>query len=60
MRDWHEQQITHIVELPIGVQCMYPLNEDNLRLQAGIGLRVGVPVYSKWALKSGAIEHVGE
>ena len=59
-RDWHEQQITHIVELPIGVQCMYPLNEDNLRLQAGIGLRVGVPVYNKWALKSGEITHVGE
>ncbi|MGM9810259.1 MAG: OmpA family protein [Paludibacteraceae bacterium] len=59
-RDWHEQQITHIVELPIGVQCMYPLNEDNLRLQAGIGLRVGVPVYNEWALKSGAIDHVGE
>lgn len=59
-RDWHEQQITHIVELPIGVQCMYPLNEDNLRLQAGIGLRVGVPVYNKWALKSGSIAHAGE
>lgn len=57
---WKEHQITHIVEVPVGIQCMYPLNEDNLRLQAGLGLRFGIPVYNKWALKSGAIEHVGE
>ena len=58
--NWKEHQITHIVEIPVGIQCMYPLNDDNLRLQAGLGLRFGLPVYSKWALTSGDIEHIGE
>ncbi len=58
--DWKEQQITHIVELPIGIQCQYPLNDDNLRLYAGLGVRVGMPVYSKWLLRSGSLEHQGE
>ncbi len=57
--DWREQQITHIVELPIGVQCQYPITKDNLRLYGGVGVRVGVPVYNKWALKSGTLEHQG-
>ncbi|MCM1034700.1 MAG: OmpA family protein [Paludibacter sp.] len=56
---WREQQITHIVELPVGVQCQYPLNDSDVRLYAGAGVRVGVPVYSKWELKSGALEHQG-
>lgn len=58
--DWREQQITHIVDLPIGIQCQYPLNDNNLRLYAGAGVRVGVPVYNRWALRSGSIEHQGE
>ncbi|MGM9747001.1 MAG: OmpA family protein [Paludibacteraceae bacterium] len=57
--DWREQQITHIVELPVGVQCQYPITKDNLRLYAGVGVRVGMPVYNKWALKSGSLEHQG-
>ena len=57
--DWREQQITHIVELPVGVQYQYPITKDNLRLYAGVGVRVGVPVYNKWALKSGSLEHQG-
>lgn len=56
---WREQQITHIVELPVGIQCQYPLNEKHLRLYAGAGVRVGMPVYNKWMLKSGTVEHQG-
>lgn len=58
-RKWREQQITHIVELPVGIQCQYPLGDNGLRLYAGAGVRVGVPVYSKYALKSGSLEHQG-
>ncbi|HCS87449.1 MAG TPA: hypothetical protein DIW30_03240 [Bacteroidales bacterium] len=58
--DWTEQQVTHIVELPVGIQCQYPVNDKNWRLYAGVGIRVGMPVYSKWALKSGSLEHQGD
>lgn len=57
--DWKEQQITHIVDLPIGIQCQYPINDDNLRIYGGLGVRVGVPVYNKLALRSGTLEHQG-
>ena len=57
--NWCEQQITHIVDFPIGIQCQYPLNDNNLRLYAGAGIRIGVPVYSRWALHKGALEHQG-
>lgn len=58
--NWREHQITNIVEIPVGIQCMYPVTDNNLRIYAGVGLRVGVPVASKWSLRSGAIEHQGE
>lgn len=57
--DWREQQITHIVDIPIGIQCQYPLNDNNLRLYAGAGIRAGVPVYNRWSLRSGDLEHQG-
>ena len=58
--NWREHQTTNIVEIPVGIQCMYPVTDNNLRIYAGLGLRVGVPVASKWSLRSGAIEHRGE
>ena len=58
--DWREYQFTHLLELPVGIQCMYPIAQNNLRLYAGLGLRFGVPLYGRWTLKSGAIEHQGE
>ena len=58
--DWKEQQITHIAELPIGIQCQYPVNDKNWRIYAGAGVRVGMPVYSQWTIKSGSLEHQGE
>lgn len=57
--NWKEHQITHIVNLPIGFQCQYPVNENNLKVYAGAGVRVGVPVYNKYSLRSGAVEHQG-
>lgn len=58
--DWKEKQITHIAELPIGIQCMYPISQDKqLRMYAGLGARIGMPVYNQWQLRSGSVEHQG-
>lgn len=57
--DWREQQITHVAELPIGIQCQYPLNDNNLRLYAGLGARVGMPICNRQIIKSGTLEHQG-
>lgn len=58
--DWTERQNTFMVEVPVGIQCMYPLNDDNLRFYAGVGLHFGFPVVSRWRLHSGSIAHEGE
>lgn len=58
-RDWKELQSMHTVDIPVGIQCQYPLPNTTSRLYAGIGMRLGVPVMSTYKLKSGSVEHTG-
>lgn len=59
-QDWTERQIINLLDFPIGVQCQYPINRDDVRIYAGTGLRIGIPVASSYALQSGSLRHTGE
>ncbi len=58
-RNWKEKQLMGMVNVPVGIQCQYPLNENNLRLYAGLGVKVGIPLMKSYSLKSGEIQHTG-
>ncbi len=58
-KDWTEKQLMGMVNVPISIQCQYPLNEKNLRLYADLGVKIGIPVIKNQALKSGDIQHIG-
>ena len=58
---WTEKQNVGMVNIPVGVQMMYPLNKEEqpLKLYAGAGLQVGLPVWKIYRLSHGTIEHRG-
>ena len=58
---WTEKQQVGMVNIPVGVQTMYPLNksEKPLKLYADAGLQVGLPLWKTYGLVSGDIEHRG-
>lgn len=58
-RDWTEKQFMGIVNIPIGIQCQYPLNDKDLRLYAGAGIKVGIPVFATQQLGKGDVKHTG-
>ncbi|MCQ2347713.1 MAG: OmpA family protein [Paludibacteraceae bacterium] len=58
-KDWTEKQLMGMVNIPIGVQCQYPLNDNNLRLYAGAGVKVGIPVFATQQLGKGEVKHTG-
>jgi len=57
--DWSEKQASYMVDVPIGVQCQYPVAEK-LKIYAGAGFRLGFPVAGTWKLNAGELEHSGE
>lgn len=62
--DWTESQRTYMVDVPVMIQCTYPiqkvaLKNGPLKLYADLGANIGLPVYSKRHLTGGSIEHVG-
>ena len=58
---WTEKQNIGMLQLPVGIQMMYPLNQDPqpLKLYASAGLQVGLPVLKNYRLTEGQIEHRG-
>lgn len=58
-RGWTEKQMSGMVNIPIGVQCQYPLTDNNLRLMAGLGFKLGIPVLTSQKLVSGELQHTG-
>lgn len=58
---WTEKQNVGMVNIPVGIQTMYPLSkkENAVKLYAGAGLQVGLPVWKTYSLPSGEIEHRG-
>lgn len=59
--DWSEKQRVGTVNVPIGIQTMYPLSnkENALKLYGGAGLQIGLPVLKSFSLAGGKIEHRG-
>lgn len=59
--EWTEKQSVGMIGLPIGIQMMYPLSkkENPLKIYAGAGLQIGLPVLKTYSLTSGQIEHRG-
>ena len=59
--EWTEAQRIGLVNIPVGIQMMYPLSkkEQPLKIYAGAGVQVGLPVWKTYNLKSGNIEHRG-
>ena len=44
---------THTVDIPIGIQCMYPLSEK-AGIYAAAGVKLGVPVYNSYRMSADA------
>lgn len=59
--NWSEKQRVGTVNVPIGIQTMYPLNdkENAIKLYGGAGLQIGLPVFKNFSLAGGQIEHRG-
>lgn len=59
--NWTEAQRVGMVNVPIGIQMMYPLSkqEKPLKLYAGAGLQIGLPIWKTYNLSAGEIEHRG-
>lgn len=58
---WTERQNVGMVNIPVGIQMMYPLtnSEKPLKLYADAGVQVGLPVWKNYRLTKGEIEHRG-
>lgn len=57
-RNWREQQSLYMVDVPVMIQMQYPV-APQLRIYAGAGVKIGLPVAADWKLRSGAIQHQG-
>ena len=59
--NWTEKQNVGMIDIPVGIQMMYPVQkkEKPLKIYAGAGLQVGLPVLKNYSLSSGQIEHRG-
>ena len=58
---WTEKQSVGMLELPVGIQMMYPLTQDihPLKLYSSAGLQVSLPLLKNYRLTEGQIEHRG-
>ncbi len=62
--EWSEKQRSYMVDIPVMVQCTYPLKNavisgGNVKLYADLGVNIGLNVLANRQLKSGSIDHVG-
>jgi len=62
--DWKESQRAYMVDVPVMVQCTYPipnvqLENGPLKIYADLGANIGLPVSARRQLQGGSIEHVG-
>jgi len=58
-RNWTEKQMVGMVNIPVGIQCQYPVSNQNLKIYAGAGVKVGIPVLTSQKLTSGELQHTG-
>ena len=56
--DWRERQAAYMVDIPVMVQMQYPVAE-RLRVYAGAGVKIGLPVAADWSIRTGQLEHQG-
>ena len=62
--DWQEQQRAYMVDVPVMVQCTYPISgvqmtNGPLKIYADLGVDLGLTVAASRKLTGGSIEHVG-
>lgn len=62
--DWKEQQRAYMVDIPVLVQCTYPIasaqmKNGPLKIYADLGVDLGLTVAASRKLTGGSIEHVG-
>lgn len=62
--DWREVQQAYMVDIPVMVQCTYPIQQvqmENgpLKIYADLGVDLGLSVAASRKLTGGSIEHVG-
>jgi len=58
-KNWKEKQMIGMVNIPIGIQCQYPVADNKMKIYAGAGIKVGVPVLTRQKLVSGELQHTG-
>lgn len=62
--DWTERQQTYMIDVPVMVQCTYPIRQammENgpLKIYADLGVDLGLSIAASRRLTGGSIEHVG-
>lgn len=62
--DWKETQTAYMLDIPVLVQCTYPIPQvllpnGPLKIYADLGVDLGLSLAASRQLKSGSIEHVG-
>lgn len=61
--DWREQQRAYMVDVPVLVQCTYPITAPKkngpVKLYADCGVDLGMTVVANRKLTGGSIDHVG-
>lgn len=62
--DWQESQQAYMVDVPIMVQCTYPISQAKmkngpLKIYADLGADLGFTIAAARRLKGGSIDHVG-
>lgn len=63
LKGWEEKQNAYMVDVPIMIQCSYPLNKQlkngPLKIYADLGVNLGLCVAANRQLKGGSVEHIG-
>jgi len=62
--DWTEQQKAYMVDIPVMIQCTYPIKSvvmknGPLKIYADLGANIGLSVAASRQIKSGSIDHMG-
>ena len=62
--DWQEKQGAYMIDVPVMIQCTYPIKKDalpngHLKLYADLGVDLGFNVSTSRQLIGGSIEHSG-
>lgn len=57
--DWRERQILNMIDIPLAIQCRYPIKKSKVSVFADAGLLIGIPLHPTYQLREGTLRHSG-